>query len=43
MTGYDFHSEAEIDLDEIWDYIAAENVNASTEAPFAADAMRTLA
>jgi plasmid stabilization system protein ParE len=25
MTGYDFHPEAETDLNEIWDYIAAEN------------------
>jgi plasmid stabilization system protein ParE len=22
MTGYDFHPEAETDLDEIWEYIA---------------------
>ena len=27
MTGYDFHPEAEADLDEIWGYIAAGNVN----------------
>jgi plasmid stabilization system protein ParE len=25
MTGYDFHPEAETDLDEIWEYIAADN------------------
>jgi len=29
MTGYDFHPEAEIDLNEIWGYIAADNVNAA--------------
>ena len=29
MTGYDFHPEAEADLNEIWGYIAAENVNAA--------------
>jgi toxin ParE1/3/4 len=26
MTGYDFHPEAEVDLNEIWEYIAADNV-----------------
>jgi toxin ParE1/3/4 len=26
MSGYDFHPEAEIDLTEIWDYIAADNI-----------------
>lgn len=25
MTGYDFHPEAELDLDEIWDFIAKDN------------------
>lgn len=29
MTGYDFHPEAEVDLDEIWDYIAADNLAAA--------------
>jgi plasmid stabilization system protein ParE len=29
MTGYDFHPEAEIDLDEIWEYIAAESLPAA--------------
>jgi plasmid stabilization system protein ParE len=29
MTGYDFHPEAEIDLDEIWEFIAAENLAAA--------------
>ena len=29
MTGYDFHPEAETDLDEIWDYIAAGNASAA--------------
>lgn len=29
MTGYEFHPEAEIDLDEIWEYIAAENISAA--------------
>ena len=26
MTGYDFHPEAEADLNEIWGYIAADSV-----------------
>ncbi len=25
MTGYDFHPEAEIDLDAIWEFIAEDN------------------
>ncbi|MEO8369271.1 MAG: type II toxin-antitoxin system RelE/ParE family toxin [Candidatus Solibacter sp.] len=29
MSGYDFHPEAEADLDEIWEYIAAENIDAA--------------
>jgi plasmid stabilization system protein ParE len=29
MTGYDFHPEAETDLDEIWEFIAAESVTAA--------------
>ena len=29
MTGYDFHPEAEIDLDEVWEYIAADNLSAA--------------
>ena len=29
MTAYDFHPEAEIDLNEIWDYIANDNVTAA--------------
>ena len=29
MTGYDFHPEAEIDLNEIWGDIAADNLNAA--------------
>jgi toxin ParE1/3/4 len=29
MTEYDFHPEAEIDLNEIWDYIADDNVSAA--------------
>lgn len=28
-VGYDFHPEAEIDLDEIWEYIAADNISAA--------------
>jgi len=26
MTGYDFHPEARFDLDEIWEYIGADNL-----------------
>ena len=29
MTGYAFHPEARRDLDEIWDYIAADNFQAA--------------
>jgi len=29
MTGYDFHPEAALDLDEIWDFIAEDNLDAA--------------
>lgn len=29
MSDYEFHPEAEIDLNEIWDYIAADNITAA--------------
>ena len=29
MTGYDFHPEARVDLDEIWEHIALDNLNAA--------------
>jgi len=29
MTGYGFHPEALRDLDEIWEYIALENLDAA--------------
>ncbi len=29
MTGYEFHPEAESDLEEIWEYIAADSVGAA--------------
>ncbi|MGB2604153.1 MAG: type II toxin-antitoxin system RelE/ParE family toxin [Candidatus Sulfotelmatobacter sp.] len=29
MTGYGFHPEAVVDLDEIWDFIARDNANAA--------------
>ena len=29
MTGYDFHPEARVDLDEIWEFIRVDNVNAA--------------
>jgi toxin ParE1/3/4 len=29
MTGYDFHPEAIVDLDEIWDFIAEDNPTAA--------------
>ena len=29
MNGYDFHPEAAIDLDEIWDFIAEKNLDAA--------------
>jgi plasmid stabilization system protein ParE len=28
MSGYDFHPEAARDLDEIWDFIADDNLDA---------------
>jgi plasmid stabilization system protein ParE len=27
MTGYDFHPEARLDLDEIWEFIRANNLD----------------
>jgi plasmid stabilization system protein ParE len=29
MTGYSFHPEARIDLDEIWEYIRADRIDAA--------------
>ena len=29
MTGYDFHPEARFDLDEIWEFIRADNLDAA--------------
>jgi toxin ParE1/3/4 len=29
MTGYDFHPEAALDLDEIWEFIAGDNLDAA--------------
>jgi len=29
MTGYDFHTEASVDLDDIWEFIAAESLDAA--------------
>lgn len=29
MTGYAFHPEARLDLDEIWEFIQADNVDAA--------------
>jgi plasmid stabilization system protein ParE len=29
MTGYDFHPEAVIDLDDIWEFIARDNLEAA--------------
>jgi toxin ParE1/3/4 len=29
MTGYDFHPEAEVDLDAIWEFIADDNLEAA--------------
>jgi plasmid stabilization system protein ParE len=29
MTGYDFHPEAALDLDEIWEFTADANLNAA--------------
>lgn len=29
MRGYDFHPEAEVDLDEIWEFIAEDNPEAA--------------
>jgi plasmid stabilization system protein ParE len=31
MTGYDFHPEARFDLDEIWEFIRADNLNAADQ------------
>ena len=29
MTGYDFHPEARLDLDEIWEFISADSLHAA--------------
>ncbi len=29
MTGYEFHPDARFDLDEIWEFIRADNVDAA--------------
>jgi plasmid stabilization system protein ParE len=29
MTGYDFHPEAVLDLDEIWEYVAEDSLDAA--------------
>jgi hypothetical protein len=29
MSGYDFHPEASVDLDEIWEFIASDNLDAA--------------
>lgn len=29
MTGYDFHPEARFDLDEIWEFVAEDNLDAA--------------
>src|ERR1022692_1197479 len=29
MTGYDFHPEARVDLDEIWEFIRSDNLDAA--------------
>ncbi len=29
MTGYDFHPEARVDLDDIWEFIRADNLDAA--------------
>lgn len=29
MTGYDFHPEARFDLDEIWEFIRADSLDAA--------------
>ena len=31
MTGYDFHPEARLDLDEIWEFIRADNLDAADQ------------
>lgn len=32
MTGYDFHPEAALDLDEIWEFIAGDNLDTNLDA-----------
>lgn len=29
MTGYEFHPQAQVDLNEIWEYIAEDSINAA--------------
>ena len=33
MSGYVFHPEADSDLDDIWEFIARDNLNAAGEKP----------
>src|ERR1017187_1232929 len=33
MTGYDFHPEARLDLDEIWEFIRADDLDAFSAKP----------
>ena len=33
MTAYAFHPDAVADLDEIWDYIAEDNIDAAERVP----------
>ena len=43
MTGYAFHPEARIDLEEIWDFIRADNLDAADlVVAEILDAIRTL-
>jgi plasmid stabilization system protein ParE len=44
MVGYDFHPEARLDLDEIWEFISRENLDAADRViTEVIDALRALA
>jgi toxin ParE1/3/4 len=43
MVGYDFHPEARLDLDEIWEFIRSDNLDAADRLIMEAfDAVRAL-
>jgi plasmid stabilization system protein ParE len=42
MTGYDFHPEAALDLDQIWEFISDNNLNLDAADKVIADILAAL-